>query len=515
MVEDLKSRLLVQPQPKRIQSMANSSWSPLTWFKQRSQPLDRVAIALLLGLGLVIVVLLFSGSHSAPKVRDFSWRDRQVDARDTAFTITFSRPMERLSVEQGLKISPALPGKFSWAGRRMAYTLNEPVEYGQQFQLTLEGGKERFNQASQLQPFSGGFRSRDRIFAFIGATGPQTERLVLVNMTQKKQEEKAEPSILTPPYFKVLDFYPYPDRERIVFSAVDRREENASPTEQQIYTVTTGLGKSEAGQVELLLDNKAYQNLRFALADDGQLIVVQRVNRSNTNEFDPWILRPNQPPKVLKTQQPGGEFVITPDSSAIAIAQGQGLAILPLESGAEPLGFLPKFGTVLGFSRDGSQAAMLKFNNDFTRSLFIVNNQGIEKEILKITGSIRAAVFDPTQRFLFCLLTELNQGESFKEQPYLAVIDLNTALQQDPRVALKPLVRLPEQREIQISLAPDGRALLFDQTQNDPNVAQQSATSLQNSRLWILPTETLLTDDWNAPITPIELMPGFHPRWLP
>lgn len=191
--------------------MANSRWSPLTWFKQQSQPLDRVAITLLLTLGFAIIVLLSSGSHSAPKVRDFSWRNQQIDSRDTAFTLTFSRPMDRLSVEQGVAIEPALPGKFSWAGRRMAYTLNAPAEYGQKFQLRLQGGKERFNQTTQLQPFNAEFSSRDRIFAFIGAVEDQTERLVLVNMTKKDKR------ILTPSNLKILDFYPYPDRERIVF----------------------------------------------------------------------------------------------------------------------------------------------------------------------------------------------------------------------------------------------------------------------------------------------------------
>jgi hypothetical protein len=489
--------------------MAHSSGSPLRWFKQLSQPLDRVALTLLLSMLMAIVVLLSSGNHSAPKVRDFSWGDRPINARDTALTVTFSRPMDHLSVEQGLQIEPKLPGKFSWAGRRMAYTLDVPAEYGQSFKVTLASGKERFNTSRALQPFTAAFQSRDRMFAFIGAVDDQTERLVLVNMT------KDEKRILTPTNLQVFDFYPYPDRERIVFSAVDRATgSNPSPTEQQIYTVTTGIGSAPAGQVELLLDNKTYQNLRFSLADDGKLIVVQRVNRSNTNEFDPWVLRPNQPPEVLKTKQPGGEFLITPDSSAIAVAQGQGLAILPLESGAEPLGFLPKFGMVLSFSRDGSQAAMLKFNDDFTRSLYIVNNQGLQKEILKITGSIRTAIFDPSQRFLFCLLTEVQAGETFKEQPYLAVIDLNTALK-DPKLGLKPLVKLPQQREIQLSLAADGRALLFDQTENDPNVVAKAPNALQQSRLWIFPTETLLAGDWNAPINPIQLMSGFHPRWLP
>ena len=81
----------------------------------------------------------------------------------------------------------------------------------------------------------------------------------------------------------------------------------------------------------------------------------------------------------------GGEFLITPDSQTLAIAKGEGIALLPLKPGANPLDFLPKFGRVLSFSRDGRAAAMVNYNTDnaklkYTRSLFYVNNQGIQKE---------------------------------------------------------------------------------------------------------------------------------------
>ncbi len=84
-----------------------------------------------------------------------------------------------------------------------------------------------------------------------------------------------------------------------------------------------------AGKVELVLDNKDYQNLKFDLSVDGNIIVVQRVNRQNPSEFGPWLLKMGQPPQPLKGE-PGGDFLITPDSNSLAIAQGQGLAILPL-----------------------------------------------------------------------------------------------------------------------------------------------------------------------------------------
>jgi hypothetical protein len=64
--------------------------------------------------------------------------------------------------------------------------------------------------------------------------------------------------------------------------------------------------------------------------------------------------------------------MITPDSAAVAVAQGQGIAILPLQSQAKkPLDFLPQFGMVLDFARDGSEAAMVKFNSDSTLSIFV------------------------------------------------------------------------------------------------------------------------------------------------
>ncbi|HEY9836416.1 MAG TPA: Ig-like domain-containing protein, partial [Vampirovibrionales bacterium] len=90
--------------------------------KKFSQPLDRAAIALIAVLTVAIALLLFGGDSTAPRVREFSWQNKQVSAKDRAFIMTFSRPMDRQSVEDNLKIDPPVPGKISWAGRRMAYT---------------------------------------------------------------------------------------------------------------------------------------------------------------------------------------------------------------------------------------------------------------------------------------------------------------------------------------------------------------------------------------------------------
>ena len=500
------------------------------------QPLDRVAIALMLVLSLLIGLLLWQGDAVAPRVRDFSWQDKQVGAEDTSFTLTFSRPMDIKSVEANLQIDPPLPGKVAWAGRRMVYTLLAPAPYGTSYQVQLQQARDSFTESEAnkrlIQPFKGQFRTRDRAFVYLGVEGEQG-RLVLYNLTQQQK------TLLTPKDLVVVDFKPYPYGEKILFSATERTSNGQGLLSSQLYTVTTGIQDGnkaaessdrflhprseethdQAGRIDLLLDNKDYQNLKFDLSPDGKTIVVQRVNQRNPAELGLWLVRPDAKPEPMKTE-PGGDFMITPDSHAVAVAQGQGVAILPLQVEAKkPLDFLPQFGIVLDFTRDGSEAAMVKFNTDYTRSLFLVTNGGVQKQVLRTTGSILSAQFDPHEQKLYCLLTQLLEGESYQEQPYLMVIDLETGKQ-------KPLLLLPNQRDVQMSLSPDGLGLLFDQvvTATVPSNRQKAniprtneGEAIATSHLWLLP---LITDTSKSE-TPSQLQPeklplsGFHPSWLP
>ncbi len=499
--------------------------------RQFPQPLDRAAIGLILILSVLIGILLLSGDRSMPRIRDFSWQNKQIGADDNAFVMTFSRPMDHKSVEENLRIEPTLPhspGKISWSGRRMAYTLNSPAPYGSQFQVSLSDARDAFTKngsnRATIAPFKASFRTRDRVFAYIGAEGDQAGRLVLFNLTT--QDKK----ILTPQNLTVMDFKPYSTGDKILFSAIDdaAKRSDQAVVEQKLYTVTTGVqidapkqfdqtqdaptsSPAQPGQVALVLDNQDYQNLKFDLSADGQVIVVQRLNRRDPADSGTWMIRGNAAPQALGNKQPAGDFLITPDSDSVAIAQGQGLAIVPLTPQAEALDFLPKFGTVLSFSPDGTTAAMVKFNTDYTRSLFIVS-QGVQKEVLKITGSILSAQFDPTKQILYCLLTNLTPGNTYQEQPYLATIDLAAALKGEPQErTMRPIVLLPMQREILMSLAPDGRALIFDQTRADDLAQAERSAAIANSRLWILP----LTGDLTIKAQPQPLLSGFHPRWLP
>jgi hypothetical protein len=492
--------------------------------KSFPQPLDRLAIGLMLVLAVLIGLLLWNGDRSAPKVRNFNWQNKQIGAEDTAFILTFSRPMDHASVETNLKLAPPLPGKTSWAGRRLAYTLTMPAPYGTRYQVQLQNAQDRFTAEGKnrafIQPFLGQFQTRDRAFAYIGVEGEEAGRLILYNLTQQQKR------VLTSKNLMVMDFKPYPAGDRILFAATTRQANSQGALDQKLYTVTTGLyfnspdepnrEPEKAGQLQPVLDSKDYQNLKFDLSADGKTIVVQRVNQRNPGDFGLWLLKEGAEPQPLQTQ-PGGDFLITPDSSALAFAQGQGLALLPLQPQADPLDFLPKFGMVLNFAPDGSAAAMVKFNTNYTKSLFLVTNQGVQKELLKTTGSILSAQFDPTKQVLYCLLTELLPGEEYRERPFLAAINLKTA-------AVEPLLRLPDgQRDIQMNLSPDGLGFLFDQTiaatkdnAKADSLRTDDGKAIATSRLWLLPVTPPGTTE-----TPVQLQPeqlplaGLHPRWLP
>jgi dipeptidyl aminopeptidase/acylaminoacyl peptidase len=479
----------------------------LKQLKSETRPLDRIAVSLILGLSLVVGLLILWGDRTLPKVRNFSWANESVGAADTAFTLTFNRPMNWESVAQALQIAPALPGKTSWSGRRLVYTLKEPVPYGKSFQIKLDqatGAK-----GGKIEPFATVFKSRDLAFAYLGINGEEAGRLILYNLTQDKK------TVLTPANLSVINFKTYPKGDRLLFTATEltpssKGDSNKGEMSAKLYRVSTGTAPdTKPGEVDLVLDNQDYQILKFDLSADGDRIVVQRAARQNMGAAYLWqIYRDNQP-EPLKTEG-GGDFLIAPDSQTLVIAQGQGLALVALNDSNtdKPLDFLPKFGMVLSFAKDGSAAAMLKFNTDYTRALYLVTNQGIQKELLRTKGSIVSAVFTAQRDALYCLLTRLLPGSDYKEQPYIAKIDLKTS-------RLTELLTLPIQQNITLSLAPDGSRLLLDQSLEstatgnpDQPTAQPPASQIASNILNLaLPSQP-------GEVATVAAV-GAKPQWLP
>lgn len=463
---------------------------------------------------MITLILLWSGDRTLPQVRNFSWQDRNISADDTAFTLTFNRLVDRPSVEKKLQIQPPLPGKISWAGSKLAYTLAEPAPYGNTYQVSLKGARESIGKKSgkEIVSFRGKFRTPDRMFAYISSDKANRGRIVIYNFKTQ------QPTTITPAGLVVTDFKVDNQSQKIIFTAADTKTlQNGQPAiaSQQVYSVSTGIAPRDPntqfippGKLETILDSREYQNVKFDLAPDGNKVVVQRVSRKNSTDFALWVvnLDKSTPPTKLKQS---GDFVITPDSSEVAAAVGEGVSIFPITPiKGSNLDFLPKFGNVLSFAADGTAAAMVEYNSDYTKSLFVVTNQGIEKQVFKTNGSIWDARFSPTKDIIYCLATELKTtGNNSQEEPYLAAIDLKTQ-----KILLMML--LPIQQGLQMSLSPDGLAVLFDQVDRGEST-NQIIQGGSNGIMWLLPiSPNIRTQATPATAAQVPLS-GWHPRWLP
>lgn len=154
----------------------------------------------------------------------------------------------------------------------------------------------------------------------------------------------------------------------------------------------------------------------------------------------------------------------------------------------------------------------------------MVNNQGLQKELTKINGSIIGAQFDPQEKTLYCLLTAVDQDPAkniFREKPYLAAIDLESA-------QLRRILELPVQREVQFNISPDGKSILLNSAainSNDssslPSISEDSAKASRVSRTPQVPTQLILLPINNQSSTQNLSQPdvlpmfGTFPRWLP
>jgi hypothetical protein len=117
-------------------------------------------------------------------------------------------------------------------------------------------------------------------------------------------------------------------------------------------------------------------------------------------------------------------------------------------------------------------------------------------------GSIRSASFDPSGQTLYAVIGERSSRES--EQENLSIVQFD--LRQQP-ARPEQLLLLPGQREINVSLAPDGLGLLLDQ----PDLARD------NSHLWLLPLVPPTLQRADQLLPPPEALPlnGTQPKWIP
>ena len=150
------------------------------WLKSYRQ-FDWIVIGCILFLMLPILTLLTMGDQVPFQVQYFSWEGKKVGVKNKTFTLSFNRPVNTSSVEKNLIIEPPLPGRISWQGRTLIYTLDDPPIYGTNYQIKLENVQLSY-QDEEIKSFVSLFSTRDRVLAYIGIEGEEKGRLILYNI---------------------------------------------------------------------------------------------------------------------------------------------------------------------------------------------------------------------------------------------------------------------------------------------------------------------------------------------
>mgnify|MGYP002778833711 FL=1 len=190
--------------------------------------------------------------------------------------------------------------------------------------------------------------------------------------------------------------------------------------------------------------------------------------------------------------------------------------MIPLTKNGGSPQFLSGYEKIIGFSRDGTKQIIVKLNYDYSRSLYQMDERQGVRGIFRTTNSILGCQFEPRQeKTLYCLKTDLVIGDDnrIKEEPYLTIVDIATG--QD-----LPLLALPNSQDVQMSLSPDGKALLFDQVvaitnQTNNNLRGTNEPTIANGQLWIFSTPQNVNFSSSLNITTQELNTGFKPCWFP
>lgn len=453
-------------------ALADRSRSRLGGWISGWQPLDRWVLGVTGICAVLLIGLVGWGLFSPPGVQEFNWQQRKIGAWERQINLTFNRAMDQTSVEENLVIEPQLPYRQIWVGRRLVLTLPQPAPYGRTYQLRLTAAQDQQGRPIPRE-FVGAFRTPDRQVLTIGVQGETAGRLMLVNLEVNRQ------ILLTAPGLKVTQFYPTRDQETVYYLGT-----TSTVQKQDLYQLSLSTQTSTR-----VLDHQTYQNLRLQVSPSGEVAIVERIDPQDPTGTQLWFRQGDRGAfrRLELDTQLAGDFLITPDDSGLLMSQGQGISILSLQGEMEAESFLAQFGQALAIKGDGSEAAMVRFNPDYSRSLWIVSNTGDSQELLTTEGSFLAGEFAPAEPIFYTLVTQ-RDPDDFTESPQLMALNWQTGEQQT-------LIRAPFPLELDFSLAPDGRSLIYSVLKPSRGVPDPQAPigptgqSIAEGQLWWLDLE--------------------------
>jgi len=469
---------------------------------------DKVCIAATFLTIVLVGLLLWRGDQTFPQVSSAEWK-----GPTTQLLLIFNRPMDQKSVEKEFQTTPPLKGKFSWVGRKLAFTANEPLQYGTKYMFSLKSALDANGRAMQ-DAFRFEIPTKENRLVYIGTEEKELHRLVLYHLQTQKKE------LLTPDNILINKFLVSPDGESVFFLGIPQTPENQgeNPTEiQNLYRVDI-----TTKDMTLLSDSKDYINEVFDLSPDGNFLAIDRTQRAKGNltfEKRLWLLdlRTEEWQRFWKEEFGFDDIHFSPDSQYILSIEGNvGTYVLaPLAPDPQKIQLLGNFANAYGFSSDGKNVIFRENDNAndiFTLSnhLVFLTNSGMKNSLFSGLGNVTSPILLNDGEKLYFLLKKEKDPQAALNQTYqIYFYDFKTK-------ALALFTDKLEYSVESIALSPDGKFLVFERALNSPGkffnpdirfASDIMSGTYEGSELW---TKNL-TDG-----TEIQLpLTGRDPQWVP
>lgn len=338
--------------------------------------LDKAFALALAVIVFLTALVLARGDRTFPKVNAFNRHQDLIASVEKQLLFTFNREMDRQTVEQGLQITPSIAGRYSWFGKKMAFTPNQPLQPGQRYQIRLQEALDSAGKPMQA-PFESWFETTPERLLYIGSQDEENFRLVMWNF---QREQK---TLLTPPNLRVTLVKPTTDPEWLFFLAADLD----NPRGELHWTASVELYRLnlQTLKVERVFQPDAFITLDFDITPNGRTLVVLRILAEDEEEDSIpvalWSRRqPEEDWQVLpKLLIPDSPIHLSPNGRFVVGKGPSGFVLESLGSAGEPQ-FLGRFFKAYGFSPDGNQILLTENAKQVGMSLFnqmaILNSQG-------------------------------------------------------------------------------------------------------------------------------------------
>lgn len=314
---------------------------------------DRIILGVMGALAVVIVAEAVIGDRAGAGVVRVSPADGADPAVTAAIQIEFSQPMDQPTVEQRLKVSPTVDGKFHWNGNTVLFTPATPLAVGTHYTVTLAGGATSLLGRPLTHDLSWTFAPRPLSVVYLGPSQADQKGLWTVG------ETGGDPQELYHPAQGVDSFAVRPDGAQIA---------------------VTVNGKGQAADLWLLDPRKGDARQithcapdfcgRATWSPDGTRLAFERRAGSTENEGATAQIWLYDSASGMTTQLfqdrslPGFEPEWSPDGGHLAFydPQAQSIDVVDLSSGV--IAYLPsQMGTVGTFSPDGAHMVYEDFRS--------------------------------------------------------------------------------------------------------------------------------------------------------